>query len=1066
MANEAQARGIIPWFTANPVAANLLMIMVIVAGLLTAGQLRKEAFPASEPDTITVSVTYLSGSAQQSEEGVAIKIEEALEGVTGIKTITSSSNSSGVTITVERQSDYDLDALLTDVKNKVDSVSNLPSTAEKAVVEKGERESDAITLQLYGNADRQTLQQLGRQLKADLLAESDISRVSFSGWVDPVMAIEIRDAALQAYGLSLTDVQDAINQSSSTSSTAILRHERLYLQVQASQQAYYATQFAQIPLVSTNGQGVVRLGDVAEIRDTFDDTTPVLSRFNGENSLALKVVSTGTDDVVRTVTAVHQVIEEWQADGKLPAGVSLTSWSDSSENITSRLSLLGENAVMGIVLVFLLLAVFLNLKVAFWVAMGLPFIFFGTLFFMGDGFTGLSLNEFTTFGFIMALGIVVDDAVVVGESVYTTREKYGDTLGNTIRGTMAVAIPTLFGVFTTVAAFAALSQTSGMLGQLYAQFAVVVTICLLLSVVESKLILPAHLAHLKTHRDGEKRNLLSRGWQSLQNGADRLLARFNEKVYTPAIEHAIRLRYAVLLIGVGVFALVISMPFNGTVRISFFPDVPAETITASLTMQQDVSYGLTHKGLSQLEENAFRVAHELTGSNGVIDGVSGADSGDIGIANLQVISEADQSGSVTVELTEDAPYTLAEFTRRWRESTTEPEGARTLSIQSRRGMVDALRIELRSSDDDVLSQAGGALKTQLQAIAAISGIEDNLTPTMPQLNLALTEQGKALGMTTDELASQVYQAFSGQVAQRYQRGSDEVEVKVRYPESARGSIADVLNANVRTPTGEVVPVSSVATATYGFARDSITRIDGKRAVYITADVDKDTTSVTELVARLKATAAADLEAQYPGLDIHFAGEAEQQQETSSSMATMFLLAMLAIYALLAIPLKSYIQPVIIMTAIPFGIVGAILGHWLNDLSLSILSLNGVIALSGVVVNDSLLLVSQYNEEVKNTKDHRQAMITACTGRLRPVLLTSATTFAGLMPLLGETSTQAQFLIPAAVSLAYGIVFATVITLILIPALVKIQEDIARLLQRWVKGSSAIEPTDNTEGAEA
>ncbi len=1038
MTDQGKLTGIIPWFANNPVAANLLMLLMILAGLMTAGDLRKEAFPEGDPRFLTVSVEYKSGSAQQSEEGIAIKIEDALEGVTGIESVTSTSNSSGATVRIERQSDYDIDTLLRDVKNEVDAISTFPAEAENPVVEKDLREAHAITLQLSGDVGRHTLQELGERLKSDLLAQSDISSVSYSGWVDPVMSVEIDETRLQSYGLSLSDVEEAINSYSSDTATAILRGERLYLQIKASEQAYYAAEFARIPLITTAENGRVLLGDVASIRDTFDDTTPVLSRFNGHESLALEVISTGNDDVIRSVEATEKVIEQWRNEGSLPEGVELYSWNDSSENISSRLSLLVKNAGMGIVLVFLLLAIFLNVTVAFWVAMGLPFIFFGTLLFMGESFTGLSLNEFTTFGFIMALGIVVDDAVVVGESVYTTREKYGDTLQNTVRGTLKVAVPTLFGVFTTVAAFAALSQISGRLGELYAQFASIVAICLLLSVVESKLILPAHLSHLNTHRNGKRHNILASAWQKVQNSADAALSWINRRLYTPVIELAIRHRYSVVILGIGVMVLVIAMPFNGTVRMSFFPDVPGQTVSASISMQKDASYGLTHKALRELEARAYETDRKLRGNS---------DTEEPAISNLQVIAEADQSGSVTVELADNAPYSLEQFTRSWRQYPELPEGVKTLNIQSARRVVDALRIELRSSDDDVLSQAGADLKTYLQGLPAVSGLDDNLTPTQPQLNLVLTEQGKALGMTTDELASQIYQAFSGQVTQRYQRGTDEVEVKVRYPETNRGNGSDVLSANVRTPSGAVVKVSTVARATYGFSRSSITRIDGKRAVYITGEVDKDTQSVTELVNSLRMTIAAELMQQHPGLDITFAGEAEQQEETSSSMVNMFILAMLAIYMLLAIPLKSYIQPVVIMTAIPFGIVGAILGHWLNDLSLSILSLNGVIALSGVVVNDSLLLVSQYNEETKNCRSRKRAIITACTGRLRPVLLTSVTTFAGLAPLLGETSTQAQFLIPAAVSLGYGILFATVITLILIPSLITIQEDIGILLKR-------------------
>ncbi|MBU1139932.1 MAG: efflux RND transporter permease subunit, partial [Proteobacteria bacterium] len=715
-------------------------------------------------------------------------------------------------------------------------------------------------------------------------------------------------------------------------------------------------------------------------------------------------------------------------------GVELATWNDRSTSINERLQLLVKNAGTGIFLVFVLLALFLNLTVAFWVAMGLPFIFFGTLYCMGTTFIGLSLNEFTTFGFIMALGIVVDDAVVVGESIYTVRAAEGDTRESIIKGTLQVAIPTLFGVFTTVAAFYALSRISGGLGQLYSQFATVVAICLVLSVIESKFILPAHLAHLNT-RKNRSRNPLLRGWQIIQHGADYSLNWFSARCYQPLIELALSYRYAVVILFVALFALVIAMPFTGALRVSFFPDIPGDTVRAELIMQNDTSFGQTHAALNLLESSAYETDCELRGSN----------AGKSAIANLQVLSEGDQSGKITVELESDAPYDINAFTRRWQELSGMPEGTRTLSIQNAPRMVEALRIELRASDDEVLTAAGEDLKVQLGKMVGVSGIEDNLEPGQPQLHIELTQQGRALGMTTTALAEQVLQAFSGQVVQRYQRNSDEIEVKVRYPEAARQNPADVLNARVRSSDGSVIPLSSVATISYGYTRDAITRIDGKRAVYISADVDKDILSVTELVKILQTEEAPILTGRYPGLSIHFGGEAEEQAETQNSMGKMFLLALLMIYILLAIPLKSYVQPVLIMTAIPFGIVGAILGHWLNDLSLGILSLNGIIALSGVVVNDSLLLVSRFNTLKPDAGHLHEAIILACRSRLRAVLLTSFTTFAGLWPLLGETSTQAQFLIPAAVSLAYGIMFATVITLILIPTLLLIHHDISTWL---------------------
>ncbi len=1038
MANANNHGGIIGWFATNPVVANLLMLLIIVLGLLEASVIRKEAFPTMEPDNITISVSYDSGSALQSEEGLAIKIEEQLEDVLGIKTLTSSSTGRGVTVTVEKQSGYNLDTLMRDVKSRVDAISTFPANAKNPVIERAQRTENALSIQLFGDADRYTLQKLAYELKTDLLSHADVSRVTMSGWLDPMMAIEIDEGKLQAYGLSLTDIETAINQGSSNTITPTLHDENIYLQLKASEQAYLKQDFAKIPLITNKKGQQITLGDVTSINDTYQDYTSSLSRFNGQNSIALQVVTVGQDDIFDTVAAANDVVKQWRDNHLLPDGVQIATWSDRSVNIKDRLQLLIKNAITGIILVFILLAIFLNLSVAFWVAAGLPFIFFGTIYFMGDRFFGLTLNEFTTFGFIMALGIVVDDAVVVGESVYAVRSKEGDTLTNTIKGTMQVALPTLFGVFTTIAAFFALSQLEGRLGQLYSQFAYVVTICLVLSIIESKLILPAHLSHLRTHKKASSHQL-STLWEKVQHCADRGLNWLSETVYQPTINMALTYRYAVLFLFIAVFALVIAMPFTGVVRMSFFPEVVGDSVRAELVMQNDSSYGQTHDNLRLMEMRAYETDRELVGN-------ANANSA---IKSLQVLSESDHSGKVSIELVSNALYDIRTFTKVWREKIGLPSGARTVSVQNRRGEIAALRVELRSNDDETLMLAGAAFKNRLQATAGISGIEDNLAPGQPSVNLILNEQGRSLGLTTDMLAGQVLQAFNGRVVQRYQRNSDEIEVKVRYPESERQNPADITNARIRTADGNVVPLSSVATTTYGYTRDTITRIDRKRAVYISADVDKDIVSSTELVQQLKRDVVPEIKAQYPGLDVHFAGEAEQQAETQSSMVEKFILAMLIIYILLAIPLGSYIQPVLIMTAIPFGILGAILGHWINDISLGILSLNGIIALSGVVVNDSLLLVSRFNDIKQSEANVKHAISIACRSRLRAVLLTSVTTYAGLMPLLNETSMQAQFLIPAAVSLAYGIVFATVITLILIPSLLLIQIDIvAWAKQRW------------------
>jgi len=1026
-------KGIIAWFAQNSVASNLLMVGLIVLGMVSYGDIRKEAFPSMEPRFVSISMTYESGDAEQAEEGIAIKIENALETVPGIKRITSTSNANGANVQVEKETDYDLDVLFNDIKTEVDSISNLPSDAENAIIDKATRDEHVIWVQLYGDASHAELQYLGEQLERDLLAQDDIRDVSAASFIDPMMSIEIDEAKLQAYGLTLSDVASRINQESSTSLTTSLRNQEKVIRLKASEQAYYAGDFAKIPLVTSVDGAVLTVGDVAEVTDTFADDSYSLARYNGQNGYGLQVLMDKYGDVTDMVAQAHAVVDSWHERGLLPEGVQLETWYDRSTLITERLDLLTNNALMGIVLVFITLAVFLNLRVAFWVAAGLPFIFFGTLYFMTDSYTGMTLNEMTTFGFIMALGIVVDDAVVVGESVYSTRRRYGDTLANTIEGTRKVAVPTIFGVLTTVATFFALSNVSGGLGTLYSQFGTIVTLCLLLSVVESKLILPSHLAHLPTKKTTKKG--IAGLWGKVQDGADNGLNWFNEKLYQPALSATIAYRYAAVLLFITLFIVVMSLPLTGVVRVGFFPSMQGDTVSANMSLYSDASFGQTERNLLRLENAALEADKQLVEEKGVSAS---------GMKSLQVTASGDQSGTITISLSEDKPYTLDELAARWTALSGNLEAVKKLKIQARREMVDAFRVELKSIDDATLTAANTAFQDALENIDGVFGVESSLTPGEAMMRFELTPEGRAMGMDTQSLSQQLLKAFGGEIVQRYLRNKNEVKVRVRYPEEDRMDPSDVMNTRVRLDNGTVVPLSVIATMTPDVQQKQVVRIDGLRALTVSASVDSDVITATELVNYLNESFVPTISRQYQDLSLHFAGEAEQQEETQSSMESVFILALISIYALLAIPLKSYVQPLIIMTAIPFGIVGAVLGHWSNGLMLSILSLNGILALSGVVVNDSLLLVSRYNALKEAGMRVQEAVIEACSSRLRAVLLTSITTFLGLYPILGETSMQAQFLIPAAASLGYGILFATAITLVLIPALLLIYEDVAQL----------------------
>ena len=1036
--------GIINWFANNSVAANLLLISVIVMGIMSLSTLRKEAFPSLEPDTVSVSVVYDSGDALQAEEGIALKIEEALETVQGIKRITSTSDASGSHVSIEKETDYSLDELLFDVKNQVDAINNFPVDAEQPVIDKARRQDHALTLQLFGDADRHTLQNLGEKLKADLLAQSGISDVTQSGVLDPMMSVEIDEGKLQAYGLTISDISEVINNESSSPLSTSLRDSSKIIRLKAADQAYWQRDFANIVLLTTASGAQIKLGDVAIVSDSFSEDNNSLSRYNQQNAVGVEILMGDTSDIITIVEQANNVIKTWHESGLLPQNVELESWNDKSTMITERLSLLTKNAVTGIIMVFVILAIFLNVRVALWVAGGLPFVFFGTLYFMTDGYTALTINEMTTFGFIMALGIVVDDAVVVGESIYTTRKKHGDTINNTVLGTMKVAVPTIFGVLTTVAAFMALSNVSGNLGKIYSQFATVVTICLLLSLVESKLILPSHLAHVSTKRQIKKG--LSGVWSKIQHGADSGLNWFSKNIYCKVIELSLRFRYAVVAGFIAFFILVIGMPMTGVVKVGFFPSILGDTVSANLVMQTDAAYGQTNKNLLMLEQSAIQAEQNL---------MTKFNSDKSEITSLQVISSNDTSGTVSVELLDDGAFTASEFAQEWQRLAASPEGSKKLQILATRKMVDNFKVELKAWDDETVMAAGALFKEHLQNTAGVNGIDDNLNPGQPQLKFTLSAQGRALGMDTASLSKQVLQAFGGAIVQRYQRNKDEIKVRVRYPENARQTPADIMQSRIRLPDGTVVPLVNVATISSEYQHDEITRIDGLRAIYLSAQVDKGVIAPNELVADLQRDLIPELTQQFPTLNIHFAGEAEEQDETTGSMLAMFVAALLVIYVLLAIPLKSYVQPMLIMVAIPFGVVGAILGHWWNDLTISILSLNGILALSGVVVNDSLLLVSRFNELTKeedmNTHD---AIVESCTSRLRAVLLTSITTYAGLVPLLSETSIQAQFLIPAAASLGYGILFATVITLILIPALLMIQTDAKRGIATMLKSLGA------------
>lgn len=1040
LSNQEQT-GWVAWFAGNPVAANLLMALILVAGVMTALNLRVEAFPPLPPNSVSVNVVYNSGSAKSSEEGVTIKLEEALQGVSGIKKISSTSNGSGSFVTVERTSGYDLNTLYRDVKNRVDGIATLPEKAERPVISREIYLEDAVSIHLYGDADQDALQATARQLRNQLLANKAIERINSNGRQTPEMTIQVNEQQLQALGLTLSHVAQRVAASSLTEAGGELFSKDGSLVVKADQQRYRQRDFESILIKETTDGQRLTLGDVAQVRDGYEQSA-VMSRFNGERAIWLDVKMYNTSDIMQISEQVQKEVADFRR--YLPDNIQIEVWNDQSHYIANRLTLLLDNSLLGILLVMFLLALFLNVRVAFWVGAGLPVTFSGAMLLMGPNFSNLSLNELTTFGFIIALGIVVDDAVVVGESIYSEREKHGATLNSTIRGAQRVAVPTVFGVLTTVVAFMALVLVEGEMGKIFSFFAYAAAFCLIFSLIESKLILPAHLAHLKME-GGPSRNPITAGWRWLQGKVSQGLTYFTRKLYRPFIHRVLNLRYATVVMAITLFIVVVGMVPSGKVRSVFFPDIPSSFIQVELTLEDQAGYGLVQAQAIDIEAIAMQVNAELQAEYSLEQPP---------IPQLMTLT-TETGATIIAGLSprDTRPFGTQDVADRWQAKVGPLEGARKLKfITSWAGEAD-ISIELRAQDAETLKAASKRVREALVQYNGVSGIQNSMKAGQAQIDLTLRPEGQAMGLTTAMLAQQIQQAYQGYEVQRIQRGRDEVKVKVRYPDEQRQRIDDLNNARVRTADGRVVPLSTVAELSSRYVATDIERIDRSRVAVITADLDKSVASPGEILASLDAALFGQLKRDYRDLKIHLGGEAQEEAETTNSLKGAFIVALIAIYALLAIPLKSYIQPILIMTAIPFGIIGALLGHWLHGLPLSILSMFGILALSGVVVNDSLLLISRYNENRALGKPARLAMVEAGCSRMRAIILTSVTTYAGLVPLIWETAENAQFLIPAAIAMGYGILFATLITLVLIPVLVLISEDLN--IKHWLRKRSAI-----------
>lgn len=1032
-AYDSTQQGVIAWFARNPVAANLLMAALLIFGIMLALTTRTETFPSLPPNAITIEITNEAGTAKDNEEGIALKIEDALQGIQGIKEISSDSTKNSVITTVERTSEYDLDQLNKDVKNKIDSIV-FPNSAENPVISKETFEEEAIVVHVAGQASHDVLQETARRFRKQLLSNNIIKKVETQGKRQPELNIEIDEQRLQAYGLTLQQLTNQINAASFGALSGELQSEDRKISIKAGEQLYRTTTFGNIDVITTSDGREIPLSAIATLKDGYTDT-PVLSRFNNQPSVSLHIKLFGDSDVLAIAKQVRLEIENYQS--KLPSGVTLATWNNTADYITDRLGLLADNALSGLLIVVVMLAFFLNLRVAFWVAVGVPVVFAGSMILINPVYN-ITINELSTFGFIMALGIVVDDAVVVGESIHATHLRNGSGVRSTILGAQRVAIPTIFGVLTSIVAFQAISMVEGEMGSIFSVFAQVIVAALILSMIESKLILPAHLAHLN-EAPPKRWNYPARFWGWLQGGFSNGMNYFAKRVYRRLIYRLLSFRYAVIALSLVLMILVIGMVQSGRIGAVFFPDVPSDIITINLNQHSDVGYGLTHRQGLLIEKSAQTVNQKLRERGESKDVIQKVVTGG---------GQTHVSISASLIPRTERQVTTNEVVEVWRSVLPELEGVNNLDFVTSWQGAPAVEIQLRAEEKAVLQQAAQAVVKKLNSLEGVTSSNNSLKAGQTEITLSLTPAGKAMGLSINDLASQIQIAYHGRTVQSFQRGTDEIDVKLSYPKAQRQNIARLGQTRIRTSNGNLVPLDVVANIHSEYISDEIKRKKGERVAIITAKVNKQLVAPADINAELEKTVLKELQQQFPSLSIRKGGEAEEQAETQASMQIVILGALIGIYALLAIPLKSYFQPLVIMVAIPFGVIGALLGHWVYSLPVSLLSIFGIIALSGVVVNDSLLLVSRYNELYQSGMRHRKAIAEAASQRMRAIILTSLTTFAGLMPLMSETSENAQFLIPAALSIAYGSLFATVITLLIIPNLLMIIQDFN--IKRWRK----------------
>src|SRR5210317_2121390 len=1025
---ERWQRGPLAWMIYNRVTPNLLMIALLFGGFYVSGQIKKEVFPEFELDMVSVSVAYPDANPEEVEQGIVLVVEEAVRGLDGIKELTSTAGEGRGSVSIELLADIDQQKVYQEIKQEVDRIRTFPDDAEEAQVSLVARRREVLNIQLYGNTSEAALRETAEQVRDRLLQDPEITQIDLSGARDLEIHVNVPQENLRAYKLTLDDIARTIDAASTDVPGGAVETDGGDILLRVTDRRDWANEFARIPIISASDGTVVRLEDIATVREAFEDSNR-FATYNGQRSIGLDVYRVGDQTPVGVSRAVRNAMTEIEAD--ITEGIDWDINRDRSEIYEQRLNLLLKNAGIGLCLVLLLLGLFLEFKLAFWVTMGIPISFLGGLLFLPA--LGVSINIVSMFAFIVALGIVVDDAIVAGENIYEYRQRGHGMIKAAILGARTVAIPITFAILTNIVAFMPLYFVPGVMGKIWKAIPVVVITVFAISLVEALFILPAHLAHTRS-TPASKLTARLHEWQ--QNFSAKV-SNFIDSRYRPLLKFSIRWRGLTVAIGMALLMIILSYVMSGRIGMILMPRVESDRAVVTAVLPAGSTLSAAEMVQKRLVVGIERVAAE-NGGDKLLQGV---------------YAEVNESEvGVTAYLTPPnvRPLNTGTVTNLWREEVGQIIGLESLRYESDRGGPGggaALTVELSHRDTEILDRASATLAEKLTEFPNVKDVDDGFTPGKEQLDFRITPSGESLGLTSRDIARQVRNAFSGTTALRQQRGRNEVTVRVRLPESERSSEFNIENLMLKTPAGTFVPLFEVAEVTRGRAYTTINRREARRTVSVSAGVEP-ISETGQILATLNSQILPELAQDFPGLTYGYQGRQARMKESTGGLANGFIMAMIAIYFLLAIPFRSYSRPMVVMLAIPFGVVGAVLGHLIMGYSLSLMSMMGMVALAGVVVNDSLVLVDYANRQRLEGHTAFASVIAASTRRFRPVILTTLTTFGGLAPMIFETSRQARFLIPMALSLGFGILFATLITLLRVPSLYLMLEDSMATLKRF------------------